>query len=162
MASTGVPFSENLMPRASSSGKKEISAPNICPTGRGLAASPFNSYVLSMLMLATSRGVTVMMSVEPFHKPAEVASILMMSGLMLPCTMNWALPLNRRRCQAPSTHWSGSWLLGSPLPTPMILPSPAMENRMRLSASGTSRPSRSTTVTLMTLTSWPSANMVVL
>src|SRR5262245_59990445 len=54
-------------------------------------------------------------------------------GIRSDCTMTCAYPLNARRSGALSI----SWLLGSPLPTPMILPGPSSWKRTRLFAKGT-------------------------
>src|ERR1017187_2946696 len=62
---------------------------------------------------------------------------------------------------AEGTYTSGSWQLGSPLPTPMSLPAPSTEKLILFCATGTTRPCASTAETVNTDTSWPSALMVL-
>src|SRR3982750_2174889 len=45
------------------------------------------------------------------------------------CMITWHFPLNKERCQLLSKNLSGSWLLGSPLPTPIIF---ALPNKLNL------------------------------
>jgi len=69
------------------------------------------------------------------------------------CTIAMQSPLKALRSDARS----GSWQLGSPLPTPITLPGPATVHVTLLFASGTSRPCASTIATLITARSCPSA-----
>ena len=73
------------------------------------------------------------------------------------CTMAMQRPLKALR----SVAWSGSWQLGSPLPTPMTAPGPVTANATLLFAVGTGLPCASTICTLTTVTSWPSAVILV-
>jgi hypothetical protein len=45
-----------------------------------------------------------------------------------------------RKMRHPTRIRSGSWQLGSPLPTPMILPAPSMAKLILFCATGTTRP----------------------
>src|SRR5665213_805403 len=65
------------------------------------------------------------------------------------------------RSGAFGTNTSGSWQLGSPLPTPRILPAPSMLKLILFCATGTARPCVSTAETVNMLTSSPSALMVL-
>src|SRR4051812_25550331 len=86
-----------------------------------------------------------------------------MSPAVFPASkITWHLPLNNLLWQTVSLHLSLSWLLGSPLPIPIIFAGPLTENVMRLSASGTSLPSLSITLMLMTDASCSFAVIVVL
>lgn len=99
----------------------------------------------------------VKISVVPVCNPCDIASNFTLSLLVPACISTWHLPLNKLRCQLPSIYLSGSWLLGSPLPTPIIFASPFTLNVMRLSASGTSRPCLSITLILITEPSLPNS-----
>ena len=58
---------------------------------------------------------------------------------------------------AVATNTSGSWQLGSPLPTPMIRPGPSSAKVTLFAATGTVRPWASRMETVTTDTSSPSA-----
>src|SRR5271165_4314741 len=69
------------------------------------------------------------------RRPSEVAVNLNAPDSWVDCTMICARPLNRLRFQFADacpffaeafTKVSGSWQVGSPLPTPMILPGPSI------------------------------------
>jgi hypothetical protein len=77
------------------------------------------------------------------------------ASLFRPQTIPTQSPLNARR----SAARSGSWLLGSPLPTPMILAGPVTRNVTWFMAIGTIRPSASAISTTTIETSSPSALM---
>jgi hypothetical protein len=72
-------------------------------------------------------------------------------GVRVACTITCARPLNKFRFGS----LSDSWQLGSPLPTPISLPSPVTFKLIMLSGVGIMRPSLSRTSTRRTDTSSP-------
>ena len=97
----------------------------------------------------------VWIRMESPSSPSAPAVNRMLPGLRVDRTTARASPLNAFRL----CNMNESWSAGSPLSTPMIVPSPSMENRILLSAVGTMYPSPSTSSTRIWTTSLASASI---
>src|ERR1022692_548916 len=87
--------------------------------------------------------------------PGEVASTVTLPEVLV----DWANAMQRPEKAFRDMPLSDSWLVGSPLPVPISLPSPETRNVTSFSVTGTTRPCASCTSTANTATSSPSAEI---
>jgi hypothetical protein len=99
---------------------------------------------------------------EPVARPAAVASNRMAPGFYVRLYDDLAFAVEQAALPGAIGAFVGFMAARIAITHPDDLSLPEMENRIMLSASGTSRPSLSTTLMLMTAASFPSASMVVL
>src|ERR1039458_202936 len=97
--------------------------------------------------------------VESSKSFAYSATVLLLCGTFASCQRQ-SLTATLRSGTV-GTNVSGSWQLGSPLPTPRIFPVPSMAKLILFCATGTTRPCASSAETVNTATSSPSALIVL-